>query len=140
MWICEGEGGPAPSRQRQAQQAALANVLAGFSAAAGASAFVFFSLLALQGVLLNVLPGRLFTNVSFVVAASGTSPLSYQWRRNGANLAGATTTSLSLLNIQTANAGNYDYFCLVALADEILICFDCIKDRVCIGILWVLQC
>ncbi len=37
---------------------------ANLAALAGACAFVFFSLLALQGILLNVLPGRLFTRVS----------------------------------------------------------------------------
>src|SRR5947209_2220470 len=41
-----------------------ANVAGNFAALAGACAFAFFSLLALQGILLNVLPGRLFTRVS----------------------------------------------------------------------------
>jgi predicted permease len=54
---------------------------ANFAALAGACVFVFFSLLALQGVLLNVLPGRLFTRVSLLaqavifVATLGTVPL-----------------------------------------------------------------
>ncbi|MGO8675015.1 MAG: beta strand repeat-containing protein, partial [Limisphaerales bacterium] len=46
-------------------------------------------------------------NVSFSVTASGTPPLSYQWQFNGANLSGATTSSLTLTNVQTANAGSY---------------------------------
>jgi hypothetical protein len=46
-------------------------------------------------------------NVSFSVTASGTGPLSYQWRRNGANLAGATSATLSLTGVTTNQAGNY---------------------------------
>ena len=46
-------------------------------------------------------------NAQFTVTASGIAPLSYQWRFNGANLAGATNTSLTITNIQPANGGNY---------------------------------
>ena len=47
------------------------------------------------------------TNASFSVAASGTAPLDYQWRFNGTNLAGATSTNLTIANVQPANGGNY---------------------------------
>jgi hypothetical protein len=47
------------------------------------------------------------TTATFGVAASGTTPFSYQWQFNGAGLNGATGTSLSLTNVQPANAGNY---------------------------------
>ena len=47
-------------------------------------------------------------NVTFTVAATGSNPLSYQWRFNGTNLAGAINASLSLTNAQTAHAGTYD--------------------------------
>ena len=46
-------------------------------------------------------------NVSFQVAATGTAPLSYQWQFSGSNIAGATSTSLMLNNVQATNAGNY---------------------------------
>ena len=46
-------------------------------------------------------------NVSFTVAASGTAPLSYQWRLNGANLGGATSATLSLTGVTTSQAGSY---------------------------------
>ena len=49
-------------------------------------------------------------NVSFSVAASGTAPLSFQWRRNGANLAGATSATLALTNVTTNQAGSYSCF------------------------------
>jgi hypothetical protein len=47
------------------------------------------------------------SNVTFTVAVTGTVPLSYQWRLGGTNLLGATGSSLLLLSVQPAVAGNY---------------------------------
>ncbi len=49
-------------------------------------------------------------NVTFHVAASSSTPLTYQWRHDSTNLtsASATTDTLSLNNVQPADAGNYD--------------------------------
>ena len=47
------------------------------------------------------------TNASFTVTAGGTSPLSYQWRLNGAYLTSATGTSLMLTGVRPTNAGVY---------------------------------
>lgn len=47
--------------------------------------------------------GRPFT---FSVTAAGTTPLSYQWKLNGSDIAGATTSSYSG-TVNTASAGNY---------------------------------
>jgi ribonucleotide monophosphatase NagD (HAD superfamily) len=44
---------------------------------------------------------------SFIVVASGTSPLSYQWHFNGAGMAGATSSVLTLTNVQLASVGTY---------------------------------
>jgi pectate lyase len=44
---------------------------------------------------------------SFSVAASGTAPLSYQWRKDGANISGATNSSYSKTSVQSADAGGY---------------------------------
>jgi hypothetical protein len=44
---------------------------------------------------------------TFTFTAGGTSPLSYQWTFNGTNISGATSSSLSLPNIQFNQAGNY---------------------------------
>jgi hypothetical protein len=41
------------------------------------------------------------------VTATGSGPLAYQWRLNGINIAGATTSSLALHALQFANAGLY---------------------------------
>jgi hypothetical protein len=47
------------------------------------------------------------TTAAFSVTAAGTVPLSYQWRKNGLNLPGATGTGLSLPNVQLSDAGDY---------------------------------
>jgi hypothetical protein len=45
--------------------------------------------------------------VSFEVAAGGTPALAYQWRFNGTNLAGATSSNFTRLNAQASHAGQY---------------------------------
>ena len=42
---------------------------------------------------------------TFTVTASGTAPLSYQWQRNGANIAGATSASYTLSPTASADSG-----------------------------------
>jgi hypothetical protein len=44
---------------------------------------------------------------SFTVTATGTTPLAYQWAFDGTNLAGASTDTLLLTNVQPAQAGGY---------------------------------
>lgn len=44
---------------------------------------------------------------SFTVTAEGTPPLSYQWRLNGTNVAGANETTYTLSSLTLAQAGNY---------------------------------
>ena len=46
-------------------------------------------------------------NVTFTVAASGSAPLTVQWQRNGADIGGATATSLVLNGVTPANEGAY---------------------------------
>ncbi|MDB6125846.1 MAG: Immunoglobulin I-set domain protein [Pedosphaera sp.] len=43
----------------------------------------------------------------FSVVASGTSPLAYQWRKNGANILSATTNLLSFASVQPSDSANY---------------------------------
>ena len=57
-----------------------------------------------QPVNASILPGN---NVAFAVTAGGAAPLSYQWKFNGTNIAGATNASLSLPSVQSNNAGTY---------------------------------
>ncbi len=47
------------------------------------------------------------TSASFSANGDGTAPLSYQWQHNGANISGATTTSLSIASAQQSDAGSY---------------------------------
>ena len=46
-------------------------------------------------------------DVSFFVSATGTTPLSYQWRHFEMNLTGATNAWLTLSNVHPADAGTY---------------------------------
>jgi hypothetical protein len=43
----------------------------------------------------------------FAVGATGSTPLSYQWQFNGANIAGAINATLSLTNVDMPNIGSY---------------------------------
>ena len=45
--------------------------------------------------------------VNFSVVSTGSAPLSYQWKRNGVALTGATSATLNLPTVQNADAGNY---------------------------------
>ena len=45
-------------------------------------------------------------NASFWVVASGTAPLGYQWSLNGTALSSATSSTLTLNNVQTTDAGS----------------------------------
>ena len=47
-------------------------------------------------------------NVSFSVTATGTAPLTYQWRKGGANISGATSSSYNLTAVTTNDSGSYD--------------------------------
>jgi CSLREA domain-containing protein len=46
--------------------------------------------------------------VSFSVTAAGTGPLTYQWRRDGVNIQGATGSTYSIPVITAPRAGKYD--------------------------------
>jgi hypothetical protein len=47
------------------------------------------------------------SNVTFSATAGGTTPLSYQWLKNGAPIASATNTSLTLSNVFYGDSGNF---------------------------------
>jgi subtilisin-like proprotein convertase family protein len=46
-------------------------------------------------------------NATFTIGAQGTPPLSYQWRRNGSDLLGGTTTIYTVVPVSAADAGQY---------------------------------
>ncbi|MCW3074880.1 MAG: C-terminal target protein [Flaviaesturariibacter sp.] len=45
---------------------------------------------------------------SFTVAASGTGTLTYQWRKGGTNITGATSATYTIASATAADAANYD--------------------------------
>ncbi len=49
-----------------------------------------------------------FESVTFSMTATGTEPFSYQWRKNGTDISGATGSSYTISSLVTADAGNYD--------------------------------
>ncbi len=53
-------------------------------------------------------------NAAFSLSASGTPAPSYQWRKNGVAISGATSATLALTAVQAADAG--DYTCVVGNA------------------------
>jgi hypothetical protein len=57
-----------------------------------------------QPVPVEVYAGSL---VPFTASASGSEPIYYQWRFNGTNIVGATSTSLTLSNVTATQAGGY---------------------------------
>jgi len=71
------------------------------SATPAPAAWLGFSLQPLDQ---TVLAGK---SVTFTVAALGTGTLAYQWQLNGAALAGATSATLTLTNVQAAQMGAY---------------------------------
>jgi hypothetical protein len=45
---------------------------------------------------------------TFSVTATGAAPVSYQWRKNGSAITGATNATYQIVNTLTSNAGLYD--------------------------------
>ncbi|MDB6025107.1 MAG: hypothetical protein JWM68_1330 [Verrucomicrobiales bacterium] len=50
---------------------------------------------------------NLGSSVTFTVAASGTAPFTYQWKKDGSNISTATNTSYAILSVTTNDLGNY---------------------------------
>jgi len=47
------------------------------------------------------------SSVSFTVAATGSTPLTYQWQKNGTAIAGATAATYTIASAQAGDAGSY---------------------------------
>ena len=53
------------------------------------------------------IPGKTAT---FSVAADGTPPLQYQWKKDGVDIPGATAATLVLTNVKASDAGVYTVY------------------------------
>jgi len=51
--------------------------------------------------------GVLGDDITFAVSATGTAPVNYRWRKNGVEIPGATSSSLTLPGVSLADAGDY---------------------------------
>jgi hypothetical protein len=47
------------------------------------------------------------SSASFTVVASGTAPLTYQWKKDGTSISGATSSTYSISSTSTGDAGSY---------------------------------
>src|SRR6266404_2736461 len=76
-------------------------------------------------------------SITFVVAASGTAPLSYQWRKNGTNISGATTSSYTISPLSPGDAGSYNVFvtnsCGNALSQSAILTVAASPNITCAG-------
>jgi pectin methylesterase-like acyl-CoA thioesterase len=59
-----------------------------------------------------------FQPAAFAVAASGVFAPNYQWRKDGINISGATTSTLNLPHAHLADSGGYD--CVVSTVNGVL--------------------
>jgi hypothetical protein len=50
------------------------------------------------------------TTATFTVGVSGTAPIAYEWMKNGTNILGATNATLTLNNVQDADAASYTVY------------------------------
>jgi hypothetical protein len=97
--------------------AAYAVVVTGFGSVTS-SPSATLTVITNQPPIISGQPQSLTNNVGstaiFSVTASGSGPLTYQWRKNGSalsdggNLSGATSSTLTLLSVSATDAGNYD--------------------------------
>ncbi|HEY5910350.1 MAG TPA: FG-GAP-like repeat-containing protein [Verrucomicrobiae bacterium] len=73
-------------------------------------------------------PVSLGASVANRVMATGTAPFTYQWRLNGAPIVGQTRSSISLTNLQMADAGTYDvvvsYLCGSVISSNVRLVVD----------------
>jgi uncharacterized repeat protein (TIGR01451 family) len=81
------------------------------SNSAGAVTSTVATLTLLLGPTINSQPTNLTVvagaNASFFASATGTAPMGYQWLFNGNQIPGSTSATLSLINVQTTQAGTY---------------------------------
>jgi hypothetical protein len=80
--------------------------------AAGADLKTIFRDIAYDGPTITAQPANATQHaggsVTFTVTATGTATITYQWRKNGANIGGATGASYTINPVATADAASYD--------------------------------
>jgi hypothetical protein len=97
--------GPAQDADAGNYHVAVSNVVGTVASVAVALTINTPPAVVLDPVSLSLSAGSL---ASFSVSATGTAPLTYQWRRNGAPIAGATSANYSIGSAQASHAASYD--------------------------------
>ncbi len=95
-----------------AQDADVGNYKVTVTSAAGSATSAAAHLAVIQPVAITTQPAdvtvRAGRNTTLKVTATGTSPLTYQWRKGGVAISGATDRTLQLTSVTAADAGSYD--------------------------------
>ncbi|QQS08197.1 MAG: PQQ-dependent sugar dehydrogenase [Phycisphaerales bacterium] len=77
----------------------------------------------------SILPGE---TLNLSIAATSTAPITYQWRKNSANITGETTPSLVILNAQFSDSGLYDAtatnVCGTSFSTQVQVVVKCPSD------------
>jgi len=87
------------------------SVIVSNAAGAALSAHAVLTIIGPPFITLQPVPSQLVNpgeTITLTVAATGSDPLTFIWRRNGTNLNAPSLPSLVLNNIQPADAGTYD--------------------------------
>lgn len=58
--------------------------------------------------------------LALTAAASGTAPITYQWRKNGANIGGATNAAFNIGSLILGDAANYDVVVTDGLSNTLI--------------------
>ncbi len=108
----------------------VTSILTGYDYTAGIIAFEPISTSGPPKVVIS--PGILLASVgqsqTFTASAQGNGPLTYQWRKDSVAISKATSSTLSLINLQRTQAGVYDVVVKnaqgVALSNPVRLSFD----------------
>lgn len=113
------------------------NVTLSATTAAGATATKALRITVLDKQITSQPHGRVFrapANHTLSVTVAGEGPFTYQWRKNGTDVPGATDSTLTFSPAMETDAGKYD--CLVTDSDGSLVSAEVSLEFVNVAALW----
>ncbi len=96
--------GSAAESDEGSYSVAVTNAVGSVTSSAAALSVSDSVVITSQPVSVGVMPGA---TASFTVAATGTGTMTYQWKKSGASITGATSATYSIANAAVANEGTY---------------------------------